>query len=229
MNVILFGATGMVGAGALQECLAEPQVQSVIAITRSRIGRSHPKLREVLQADFFAYDNVRAEFASCDACFFCLGVTSVGLSEPGYFHLTYDLTLAAAREMAAVNPHLTFCYISGAGTDSTERGRTMWARVKGKTENALLALPFKAAYMFRPGYIQPVGGVRSKTGWYQAFYSLAAPLYPVFHWLAPRATTTTANLGRALIRVAANGYPTSILHSRDINIAAATSLAAPDD
>jgi uncharacterized protein YbjT (DUF2867 family) len=229
VNVVLFGATGMVGAGALQECLAEPQVQSVIAITRSRIGRSHPKLREVLHADFFAYDNVRAEFASCDACFFCLGVTSVGLSEPGYFHLTYDLTLAAAREMAAVNSHLTFCYISGAGTDSTERGRTMWARVKGKTENALLALPFKAAYLFRPAYIQPVGGVRSKTRWYQAFYSLAAPLYPVFHWLAPQATTTTANLGRALIRVAANGYPTSILHSRDINLAAATSLAAPVD
>jgi hypothetical protein len=140
----------MVGAGALQECLAEPQVQSVIAITRSRIGRSHPKLREVLQADFFAYDNVRAEFASCDACFFCLGVTSVGLSEPGYFHLTYDLTLAAAREMAAVNPHLTFCYISGAGTDSTERGRTMWARVKGKTENALLAFRSRPPTCFGP-------------------------------------------------------------------------------
>jgi hypothetical protein len=219
----------MVGAGALQECLVEPQVQSVIAITLSSIGRRHPKLREILHSDFFAYDNVRAEFASCDACFFCLGVTSVGLSEPAYFHLTYDLTLAAARAIVAVNPHLTFCYISGAGTDSTERGRTMWARVKGKTENALLALPFKAAYMFRPGYIQPVGGVRSKTRWYQAFYSLGAPLYPLLHWLAPSATTTTANLGRALIRVAANGYATSILHSRDINIAAATSLAAPHD
>jgi hypothetical protein len=158
-----------------------------------------------------------------------LGVTSVGLSEPAYFHLTYDLTLGAAQAMVSVNPQLIFCYISGAGTDSTERGRTMWARVKGKTENALLALPFKAAYMFRPGYIQPVGGVRSKTGWYQAFYSFVSPLYPALHWLAPQATTTTANLGQALIRVAVNGYPTSVLHSRDINIAAATRLAAPHD
>jgi uncharacterized protein YbjT (DUF2867 family) len=224
VNVLLFGATGMVGSGALQECIADPHVRSVLAISRSSVGRSHPKLREVIHEDFFAYDSLRAEFASCDACFFCLGVTSVGLSEGVYHRLTYDLTLAAAKAVVAANPRMTFCYISGVGTDSTERGRTMWARVKGKTENALLALPFKAAFMFRPGFIQPIGGVRSKTGWYQTVYSVTAPLYPLVHWLAPQYTTTTANLGRALIHVAANGYSKSILHSRDINALAVEGL-----
>jgi uncharacterized protein YbjT (DUF2867 family) len=217
VNVVLFGATGMVGAGALLACLADRRVRSVLAVTRSATGRSHPKLREVLHPDFFAYDSLSAEFASCDACFFCLGVSSVGLNEATYSHLTYDLTLAAARAMAAVNPGLTFCYVSGVGTDSTERGRSMWARVKGKTENALLALPFKAAFMFRPGFIQPVDGVRSKTAWYQAVYSLAAPLYPVLHWLLPQSTTTTTKLGRALIQVADTGYPRTILYPRDVN------------
>ena len=225
MNVVLFGATGMVGAGALLECLADPRVQSVLAISRSPTGRQHPKLREVIHTDFFAYDTLRADFASCDACLFCLGVSAVGLSEPEYTRLTYDLTLAAARTMADVNRGLTFCYVSGLGTDSTERGRTMWARVKGRTENALLALPFKAAFMFRPGYIQPIGGVRSKTAWYQAIYSVAAPLYPVLNRLLPQSTTTTANLGRALIQVAAAGYPKPILYSRDINALAGMSGA----
>ena len=211
MNVVLFGATGMVGAGALLECLADPRVAAVTAVTRSSIGRSHPKLREVLHQDFFVYDTLKDDFAGCDACFFCLGVSSIGMSEADYTRLTYDLTLAAARAMAAVNTRLTFCYVSGVGTDSTEQGRTMWARVKGRTENALLALPFKAAYMFRPGYIQPIGGVRSKTGWVQGAYSVLAPLYPVVHRLLPQSTTTTANLGRAMIQVAASGYPKRVL------------------
>jgi len=217
MNVVLFGATGMVGAGALIECLADPRVTSVVAITRSPLGRSHAKLREVIHRDFFAYDTLKEDFAGCDASFFCLGVSSVGMSESDYTHLTYDLTLAAARAMAAVNTHLTFCYVSGVGTDSTERGRTMWARVKGRTENALLAMPFKAAYMLRPGYIQPIGDVRSKTGWVQAAYSVLAPLYPVLHRLLPNSSTTTANLGRAMIEVADSGYPKRILYSRDFN------------
>lgn len=221
MNAVLFGATGMVGAGALLACLADPRVHSVLAVSRSATGRSHPKLREVLHPDFFAYDALRAEFASCDACFYCLGVTSMGLNEATYSHLTYDMTLAAARAMATANPGLTFCYISGVGTDSTERGPTMWARVKGKTENALLALPFKAAFMFRPGFIQPMDGVRSRTAWYQAVYSLAAPIYPLLHRLLPRSTTTTTNLGRALIQVASAGHPRPILYSRDINALAA--------
>jgi hypothetical protein len=207
----------MVGAGALLECLADPRVESVLAISRSPTGRTHPKLREMIRADFFAYEDLQADFATRDACFFCLGVSSVGMSEAAYTRLTYDLTLAAARAMVAVNRHLTFCYISGVGTDSSEGGGTMWARVKGRTENALLALPFKGAFMFRPGFIQPVNGVRSKTGWYQAVYTIAAPLYPVFHRLFPQVSTTTAILGRALIQAAAAGYSKPILYSRDIN------------
>lgn len=146
----------------------------------------------------------------------------MGMSEAAYSRLTYDLTLAAARAMVAVNPRLTFCYISGVGTDSSEQGRTMWARVKGRTENALLALPFRAAFMFRPGFIQPVKGVRSKTRWYQAVYTIAAPLYPVLHGIFPQLSTTTASLGRALIQVAAVGYSKPILYSRDINVLGTT-------
>ncbi len=219
MNAVLFGATGMVGAGALIECLAETRVRSVLVITRSSTGRSHPKLREIFHTDFFEYDSLAGEFASCDACFFCLGVSSVGMSEPDYTRMTYDLTLAAARAMVAANPRMIFCYVSGVGTDSSENGRTMWARVKGRTENALLALPFAAAYMFRPGYIQPVGGVRSKTAWVQAALTVVAPLYPVLRPLLRG--TTTSNVGRALIEVAVSGYPKRILYSRDINALAA--------
>src|SRR5688572_14624678 len=217
MNVVIFGATGMVGAAALLECFADPRVASVLVVTRSPTGRSHPKLREVVHPDFFNYDTLREPFAACDACFFCLGASSIGMSEAAYARVTYDLTMAAARVMVAANPRMTFCYVSGVGTDSTERGRTMWARVKGKTENALLALPFKAAFMFRPGYIQPVGGVRSRTGWVQASYTVIAPFYPILRRLMPNATTTTANLGRALIQVAETGYPKPVLYSQDMN------------
>ncbi|HEU4693508.1 MAG TPA: hypothetical protein VFS23_34330, partial [Vicinamibacterales bacterium] len=211
--------TGMVGAGALIECLADARVRSVLVVTRSPTGRSHPKLREVLHRDFFNYDSLAGDFAVCDACFFCLGVSSVGMNEPDYTRMTYDLTLAAARAMVAANPRMTFCYVSGVGTDSTERGRTMWARVKGRTENALLALPFAAAYMFRPGYIQPVGGVRSKTAWVQAALTVVAPLYPVLRPLLRG--TTTSNFGQALIEVAASRYRKRILYSKDINALAA--------
>ncbi len=217
MKVLLFGATGMVGAGALLECLSDDRVASVTAIVRTATGKSHPKLREIVHQDFLSYDSLRSEFTAIDACFFCLGVSSAGMSEANYARLTYDLTLAAANAMVAVNPAITFCYVSGLGTDSTERGRTMWARVKGRTENALLALPFKAAYMFRPAFIQPMHGVRSKTGWYQAMYLVAAPVYPILSRLFPQYSTTTANLGRALLSVAHNGYPHPILYSRDIN------------
>jgi uncharacterized protein YbjT (DUF2867 family) len=219
VNVVLFGATGMVGAGALIECLSDTRVRSVLVVTRSPTGRSHPKLREILHKDFFNYDSLARDFGTCDACFFCLGVSSIGMSEPDYTRMTYDLTLAAARAMVGANPRMTFCYVSGVGTDSSERGRTMWARVKGRTENALLALPFAAAYMFRPGYIQPVGGVRSKTPWVQAAYTVLAPIYPV---LRPLLRGTTTNyFGRAFIEVAASGYPKRILYSRDINALAA--------
>jgi uncharacterized protein YbjT (DUF2867 family) len=205
----------MVGGGALLECVADPRVRSVVAITRSPTGYAHPKVRELRRSDFFDYHDVAADFSACDACFFCLGVSSVGMSEAEYTRLTYDLTLTAARAMVAANPRMTFCYVSGVGTDSTERGRVMWARVKGKTENALLALPFAAAYMFRPGYIQPVGGVKSRTGWVQAAYTVLAPAYPLMRPLLRG--TTTANFGRALIEVAARGYSKRILYSDDIN------------
>jgi uncharacterized protein YbjT (DUF2867 family) len=221
VNVVLFGATGMVGAGALNECLADNRVRSVVALTRSPIGRTHPKLREIRRTDFFHYNDCRSEFATCDACLFCLGVSSIGMNEETYSRLTYDLTLAAAHALVAANPKMTFCYVSGVGTDSTEQGRRMWARVKGRTENGLLALPFKASYMFRPGYIQPVDGVRSRTGWVQGVYTVVGPLYPVIRRMLPNATTTTANLGRALIDVAASGYPRRILYSPDFNRLAA--------
>lgn len=207
----------MVGAGALIECLADPEVQSVLVVGRSPTGRSHPKLREVIHADFFNYESLADDFASCHACFFCLGVSSTGMSEARYSNLTYDLTLAAARALAAANPSSVFCYVSGLGTDTSERGRTMWARVKGRTENALLALPFRAAYMFRPAFIQPRHGVRSKTPAYQAFYTVLAPLSPVLRLLLPWYWTTTAALGRAMIRVSSEGYPRQVLYSRDIN------------
>ena len=217
MNVVIFGATGMVGAGVLLECFADPRVTSVLAITRSPTGRTHSKLHEVVHQDFFNFESLRADFASCDACFFCLGITSLGLSEAAYTRVTYDIAMAAAREMVAANPLMTFCFVSGVGTDSTERGRTMWARVKGKTENALLALGFKAAYMFRPGYIQPIGDVQSKTGWVQTAYDIARPLYPLINRLLPNNSTTTSNLGRAMIQVAAAGYSKQVLYSSDFN------------
>ena len=221
MNVVLFGATGMIGAGVLLECLADARVISVLAITRTPIGRTHPKLREVRHSDFLDYSTLRGDFAGCDACFFCLGISSIGMNESDYTRVTYGFALAAAREMVAANPQMTFCFVSGVGTDSSETGSTMWARVKGKTENALLGLGFKAAYMFRPGYIQPIGDVRSKTGWVSAAYSVIAPLYPIMSRVFPNSMTTTASLGRAMIQVVETGYPKSVLYSADFNTLAA--------
>ena len=217
MKVLLFGASGMVGQGVLRECLLAPDVTEIVSVVRQASLSREPKVREIARSGDGMYDltPIREELRDVDACFFCLGVSSLGMSEPEYTRLTYDLTLAAARTMVAANQRITFCYVSGVGTDSTERGRTMWARVKGKTENALLALPFSGAYMFRPGYIQPIGGVKSKTGWVQAAYTVLAPMYPILRPLLRG--TTTANFGRALIQVAANGYAKRILYSSDIN------------
>ena len=217
MRVILFGATGMVGAAALIECFEDPRVTSVVAVVRRPIGKTHPKLREVLHQDFYDYSAIKKVFVNADACFFCLGVSAVGKSEEEYTHLTYDLTLAAAKAMVSVNPQMTFVYITGQGTDSTERGSAMWARVKGKTENAILALPFRAAYMLRPGYIQPMKGVRSGTRLYQWIYNVVTPLYPLFEKVAPNRMTTSERVGRAFVEVAANGYPKKILEVPDIN------------
>jgi uncharacterized protein YbjT (DUF2867 family) len=216
MNVILFGATGMVGQGVLRECLLDPGVERVLVVVRSPTGISHTKLREVILRDFLDYSPIEKELAGYDACFFCLGVSSVGMSEADYSRTTYDITVAAAGTLARLNPAMTFIYVSGSGTDSSERGRTMWARVKGRTENALLRMPFRAVFMFRPGYIQPLHGVRSKTGWVTILYRLIGPLYPLWKLLLPGFATTTEHLGRAMIRVARDGAPTPILESADI-------------
>ena len=217
MKVILFGATGMVGQGVLRECLRDSEVERVLAITRSPIAQRHPKLTEIVRANFLDYSDIEPQLAGYDACFFCLGVSSLGISEERYRHLTYDITMAAATTLARANPNLVFVYVTGAGTDPSEQGRLMWARVKGKTENELRKLPFRAAYMFRPGPIQPLHGVRSRTAWVQAVYVATAPLLSLLHRLAPQYVTTTEQMGRAMIKVARDGYPKPVLESEDIN------------
>ncbi len=207
----------------MRECLLDPTVEHVLSIVRNPTGQQHPKLTELVRKDLFAYSDIESQLIGYDACFFCLGVTASGMSEQDYSHFTYDLTMAAAQTLARLNPSTTFLYVSGAGTDSTEEGRTMWARVKGKTENALLRLPFKAAYMFRPGVIQPLHGIQSKTASYRILYTVMNPFLPLLRWLFPQHITTTEILGRAMIQVAQNGYSKRILETRDINQAARAS------
>jgi len=209
----------MVGQGVLRECLIDPDVEKVLSIVRSATGQQHPKLQEIVHQDIAALSPIEDRLRGYDACFFCLGVSSVGMAEPDYRRITYDLTLAAAQTLVQLNPNvMTFIYVSGAGTDSTERGRTMWARVKGQTENALLRLPFKAAYMFRPAFIQPLHGVRSKTGIYQTIYTVLGPLSSLFVKFSPKYATTTEVLGRAMIKAARQGAPKPVLESQDINL-----------
>jgi uncharacterized protein YbjT (DUF2867 family) len=216
MKVILFGATGMVGQGTLLECLDDPGVERVLAVVRRPTGRSHPKLVELVHQDFSDYSAAESQLQGYDACFFCLGVSAAGLSEAEYTKITYDYTLAAARTLARLNPQLVFCYVSGQGTDSTGKSWQMWARVKGRTENDLLALPLGGAYMFRPGFIQPVRGVVSSTGWYRVMYAIIGPLYPLLSRLFPRALVTSAELGQALLRTARQAAPKKILAAADI-------------
>jgi uncharacterized protein YbjT (DUF2867 family) len=217
MNILLFGATGMVGQGLLRECLLDPEVTLVQTVGRTATQVQHEKLREVVQQDLWHYADIETELSGFDACFFCLGVSSAGMTEADYERVTYGITLAAAETLSRLNPQMTFIYVSGAGTDSSERGRIMWARVKGKTENALLHLPFKAAYMFRPGAIQPLHGVRSKTAVYRVLYSLTKPLLPLLRWAMPGLILTTEQVGRAMIAVAKHGAPKRILESQDIS------------
>lgn len=228
MNVILFGATGMVGQGVLRECLLDPEVESVLAIGRSAIEQQHEKLHEIVLKTLTDLSSVENRLSGYDACFFCLGVSSAGMSEDDYRRVTYDLSLSVAATLARLNPAMTFIYVSGAGTDSSEHGRMMWARIKGKTENALLAMPFKAAYMFRPGYIQPMHGVRTKTRWYGTAYAIMAPLYPLLRRLFPRYVTTTEQLGRAMISVAKTSATKRVLESNDINAISAKPLSGTD-
>jgi len=217
MKVVLFGATGMIGQGVLRECLLDAEVTRVLAVVRSATGQRDPKLRELVHADMADLSGIAGELSGYDACFFCLGVSSAGMSEESYTRVTYDLTLAAAEILVKQSPGMTFIYVSGQSTDSSERGRSMWARVKGKTENALLRLPFKAAYMFRPGFIQPLHGIRSKTALYQALYTVLGPLGGLFKAIAPGSVTTTEQIGLAMLRVAKHGAGKRVLETPDIN------------
>ena len=207
----------MVGQGVLRECLLAGDVESVLAIGRAATGQQHEKLQEIISADLFDLSAIENRLSGFDACLFCLGVSAAGMTEPDYRRLTYDLTMSVAKTLSRLNPGMAFVYVSGAGTDSTEHSRMMWARVKGKTENDLLKLPFRAAYMFRPGYIQPLHGIRTKTKWYGAFYAVMAPLYPIWKRLLPKYVTTTECVGRAMLKVARDGAPTRVLENQDIN------------
>jgi uncharacterized protein YbjT (DUF2867 family) len=218
VKVILFGATGMVGQGVLRECLHNPEVESALVVGRNALGQQHAKLHEIVLKDLFDLSAIEDKLSGYDACFFCLGVSAVGMKEESYQRVTYDLTISVARILARLNPGMTLIYVSGANTDSTERGRMMWARVKGKTENTLLQMPFKAKYMFRPGYVQPLHGVRTKTKWYGAVYAIMGPLYPVWKLLFPKYVTTTECVGRAMLNVAKRGATKSVLENHDINI-----------
>ncbi|MEV0385165.1 NAD(P)H-binding protein [Nonomuraea sp. NPDC050643] len=214
MKVILFGGTGMVGRGVLRECLLDERVTAVLAVGRNATGVAHDKLREIRHADLLDLAAIEGELGGHDACFFCLGVSSAGMGERAYRRVTYDFTLSVAETLARLSPGSAFVYVSGVGTDA--QGRAMWARVKGETENALLALPLEA-YMFRPGYIQPMHGVTSRTRFYRLAYVVARPLYPLLRrWFGP-GMTTTERIGQAMITVAERGAPKRILGPADIN------------
>ncbi|MBP2655110.1 MAG: hypothetical protein H6Q73_2679 [Firmicutes bacterium] len=216
MKVIVFGATGMIGRSVLQECLLDAEIDAVLTVGRSVTGLQHEKLKEILHKDLLDLAAIEGNLAGYDACFFCLGVSSAGMNEREYQQVTYDITMAVAQTLVKLNTKMTFIYVSGSGADSTEQGRVMWARVKGKTENALLRLPFKAAYMIRPAYIQPCGGIVSRTRLYRLLYSGLGILYPILKRLFPQYVTTTEILGRTMIKVAKQGAQTSIIESKDI-------------
>jgi len=202
----------MVGEGVLHECLQHPDVQSVLVINRRPCEVQHPKLKEIIHNNFYDFSSLRQQLAGYNACFFCMGVSSIGMNEDKYRPITYDITLALAALLAPLNPELVFNYVSGASTDSTEKGRLMWARVKGKTENDLLDLPFRAAYMFRPGFIQPIPGMKHT----YRFYKLMSPLYPVLRRLFPRAVCSLHEIGLAMINSVIKGYPKRVLEVTDI-------------
>ncbi|WP_225094608.1 NAD-dependent epimerase/dehydratase family protein [Streptomyces sp. CoH27] len=217
MRVVVFGASGMVGHGALRACLLDSRVTEVLVVTRRPLGLQDPKAREIIHTDFTDYAAILPALKDVDACFYCLGVSAVGHSEEEYTRITYGYTIAAAKALSVASPSTTFVYVSGEGTDSTEKGRAMWARVKGRTENELLAMPF-TAYMFRPGFIQPVSGAVSRTAHYRVLYRLTGRLFPLLRRLIPNLVTTTDDLGRAMISAAhLAGEGPFVLHTTDIN------------
>jgi len=216
MKILLFGATGMIGQAVLKAAIASPRVEAVTIVGRSSADVREAKVSEVLVRDLFDLTAISADLAGHDACIFCIGVSSAFMDEAAYSRLTYDLTLSVARATLAANPHLTFVYVTGQGTDSSEKGSTMWARVKGKTENALLAMPFKAAYMFRPGAILPLDGIRPKSPVYVAAYRVLTPLVALLRMARPSWIPTTREIGKAMIVVAAGEHPKRILDNADI-------------
>ncbi|HKJ41742.1 MAG TPA: NAD-dependent epimerase/dehydratase family protein [Sunxiuqinia sp.] len=220
LKVILTGATGMVGEGVLLECLEHPKVEKVLMVNRKHCDLEHPKLAECLVPDFFKLDEFEKQLTGYDACYFCAGVSSVGMKEPEYRRLTYDLTLHFAEKVAALNPKMTFIYVSGKATDSTEKGRVMWARVKGETENALTRLPFKAVYNFRPGIMKPKPAQRNVNAYYKYF----SWLYPILRALSQNMASTISEVGLAMINSVLIDYPKSILEVKDINELAKTHL-----
>jgi uncharacterized protein YbjT (DUF2867 family) len=220
MKVILFGATGMIGQGVLLECLRDPGVEVVLSVGRSPTGRTHDKLREIIKPDLNDGSLLAGEPSGYDACFFCLGVSSVGLSEAEYRRITYDIAVGAARTLIHKNPGMTFVFVSGGGADGTGQGHVMWARVKGETERAILELPFKGKYVFRPGFVRPGPGIKSRTRLYRVLYAALTPLFPLVSALLPRHVTTTERVGRAMLNVVRRGAPKAILENDDINAAA---------
>jgi uncharacterized protein YbjT (DUF2867 family) len=220
MDILIFGATGMVGQSVLRECLSASDVKRVVAVGRQSTGILHQRLSEIVTPDLTNLEAHRDRLAPFDACFFCLGVSSVGMNEPDYARVTYDLTMSVAQLLLRENPQMIFIYVSGAGTDSTEQAKSMWARVKGRTENALIALGFKGAYMFRPGVIQPMNAVRSKTTAYRVAYVLAKPLFGIMRTFWPQSIVTSEQIGLAMLGVARRGYALAILEVPDIQDAA---------
>jgi len=219
MKILLFGATGMVGQGVLRECLQESGVTEVLAVGRTPTAIQHSKLKDLVQNDLMNYRPIEQELRGYDACFFCLGATAAGRTEEEYAAINYEVPVAVGTTLAQLNPGMTFIYVSGAGTDSTEHGNIMWARVKGRTENKLLNLPLNA-FMFRPAFIQPMHGEISKTRAYRIFIAAFKPVFPLMRTLFPGFVTTTDRIGRAMLNIARNGNTKRILESRDINSAA---------
>jgi hypothetical protein len=211
IKAIITGATGMVGEGVLLECIKHPDVESVLVINRKPAGISHNKLREIIHTDFFNLATIEQQLVGYNACFFCLGVSSLGISKEEYKLITYDLTLNVAQLLAKYDPEMTFCYVTGAGTDSSEQGRINWARVKGATENALIRL-FKRSYMFRPGFMKATPGQKNV----KSYYKKISWLYPIGRALYPAGFCTLQEVGQAMINAASKGYPKQILEVKDI-------------
>jgi uncharacterized protein YbjT (DUF2867 family) len=220
VKVIIFGATGMVGQAALRESLQAADVERVLTVGRKPTGQQHPKLRELVHAEMWDYEGIEADLSGYDACFFCIGVTSSGMAEKAYAHLTHDMTLAAAAKLAQLNPQMVFVYVSGAGADSSETSKIMWERVRGKTENDLLRLAFRGVYIFRPGMIQPLDGIKSKTTAYRWFYTLTKPMLPLLKAALPTQVLTTRQVGQAMLGVVRRGAPRRVMESADIAAAA---------